>query len=262
MLQRALVVSDRADIIDFIHSALSIEGFVVETLQDCIEGMKKVYDILPDVIILEDRLSTTDSLDLCSQIRRLPYIPLILLGDEEDEFTLIKGLERGADFYMRRPVSVMELVARVKALLRRREEWLEVVRQFLNVEEVSIVVDNCSIKLTPTEFRLLAYLVLNRGRVIPVEEFLAQVWAGEEVTGNSVKFYIGRLRQKLNHSSPYNILNHRGTGYRLIYAKEQEAINEADMSWVMPKGNSDLVDWGDKANTDHRKEEKWQEKER
>lgn len=239
MLQRVLVLSDKTDIIDFIDSALGNEGFAVLTLQDSIEGIKHVYDALPDVIILEDRLSATDSVDLCSQIRRLPHIPIIMLGDEEGDSSLIKGLQRGADFYMRRPISVPELVARVKALLRRRGEWLEAVHQFLNVEEVSIVVDNLSIKLTPTEFRLLSYLVLNRDRVIPVEELLAQVWIGQDVTGNILKFYVCRLRQKLNHSSPHNIFNHRGMGYRLAYAKEQEAINEVDMSWVMPKGGTD-----------------------
>lgn len=229
MPQRALVLSDRADVIDFIHSALSNEGFAVVTLQDSAEGIKKVYDTLPDVIILEDQLSATDSVDLCSQIRRLPYIPLILLGDEEGDSSLINGLQRGADFYMRRPISVLELVARVKALLRRRQEWLEAVRQFLNVEELSVVVGNLSIKLTPTEFRLLSYLVLNRGRVIPGEEFLAQVWAGQEVTGDTLKFYMCRLRQKLNHSSPHNIFNHRGMGYRFVYAKEQDT---GDRVWA------------------------------
>jgi len=252
MLYRAIVVSDRTDITYFIGSALGIEGFAVLTLQDSAKAIRKIYDTLPDIIILEDRLSATDSVDLCSQIHRLlPYIPLILLGDEEGGSSVIRGLQRGADFYMRRPISVLELVARVKALMRRRGEWLEGVHQFLNVEELTVVVDNVPRKLTPTEFRLLSYLVLNRGRVIPAEELLAQVWAGQKATRWSVKFYICQLRQRLNHSSPHNIFNHRGMGYRLAYAEEQEAINE---------GNIALVNQDDKANADPRMEEKWHER--
>ena len=195
MPQRALLVSDERESSGIIHSALSNEGFVVAKLQDSLEVMRKVHDFIPDVVIMEDRLSAKGSIDLCFQIRCLKYIPLILLGDEEGDANLIEGLQRGADFYMRKPVSVPEVVARVRALLRRRGRGLGGDGLFLNIEEYTVVVGQSKVRLTSTEFRLLVYMILNRGRSIPTEEFLSQVWVRHEVTRDWLKFYVSQLCQ-------------------------------------------------------------------
>ncbi len=216
MLLRAIIISNSANTID-IEKALSDEDFEVLTFQNSAEGMKNIYVTLPDVVILEDSMST-DSGDLCYQIRRFCPSVTILLGEEGSEGSkVVSGLERGADFYMKRPISTAELIARVKSLLRRRQTSLGRIRQLLNVADRGSALDHHPNNLTPTEFRLLAYMVMNRDRVIPTEEFLGSVWAGEKVTAESLKFHISQLRHKLNHGSPHCIFNHWGVGYRLVY---------------------------------------------
>ena len=223
MLLRAIIISDMTDVMDSIYTALNNEGFEVLSFQDGIEGTKKVYETLPDVVIAEDRLSRTASVDLCCQVRDLPAIATILLGEEDvPSSDIVNGLERGADYYLKRPISIAELVARVKCLLRRRREAPQGLRHFLNVDEHSVMLDDRTVRLTPIEFRLLSYMALNRDRVIPVAELLLHIWAGEQVTEESLRFHISQLRQKLDHGSPNLISNQRGVGYRLTYDREFE----------------------------------------
>jgi len=222
MLLRAIIISNSADTIQSIEKALIDENFEVLVFQNSAEGMKNIYVTLPDAVILEDSMSTGSG-DLCYQIRRFCPSATILLGDEEGEGSkIVSGLERGADFYMRRPISTAELLARVKSLLRRRQTSLGRIRQLLNVADRGSALDHHPHNLTPTEFRLLAYMVMNRDRVIPTEEFLGSVWAGEKVTAESLKFHISQLRHKLNHGSPHYIFNHWGVGYRLVYEPKME----------------------------------------
>jgi DNA-binding response OmpR family regulator len=223
LLPRALVVSNAKELVTSIRLSLTEAGFDVVAARDAFEGIKRVYDRHPDIVIMEDGLSSIDSVDLCSHIYSLSCIPVILLGAEVAGDSLIHGLQRGADFYMRRPISIAELVARVKSLLRRNEGWPESVRRLLNVEERRALVADRWVSLTVTEFRLISYLMLNEGRVIPVEELLTQVWAGEEIGSSSLSHYIFRLRQKLNHSTPHNIYTHHGVGYRFGDANEDES---------------------------------------
>jgi DNA-binding response OmpR family regulator len=194
--------------------ALRREGFHVLVCRDALEGMKTIYETYPSVLIMEDRLSATHLVDLCAHVRQIFCVPVILLGEQDTDSALVRGLERGADFYMGMPVSMRELVARVKTLLRRWKGWPESVLQFLNPEEHSVLVGNSWIRLSPTEFRLLSYLALRRGRVIPVEELLSNVW-GQEVTSDTLRSHVFRLRLKLNHSAPHNIFTHHGVGYCL-----------------------------------------------
>ncbi len=220
MPRRAIVVSDALDVLHSLNPALVNQGFSLLCFRDGIEGTKKVYETLPDLVIMEDRLSATDSVDLCSQIGQLSCIPIILLGLENGYSEIVSALQRGADFYLSRPFSIPELVARVRSLLRRERQPLESARRVLNVDELSARIRDRNIKLTRTEFRLLAYMMLNTGRVIPVGELLPQVWPGERVTGELLRFHISRLRRKLDNGAPRTIFNHRGIGYRLAYDPE------------------------------------------
>lgn len=218
---RAVLISNFADVVESIETALTREGFEVLTFHSGPEGMKNIYLTLPDAVVLEDCMSTTSG-DLCHQIRRYCPAVTILLGTEGDEGSkIVCGLERGADFYLKRPISTAELVARIKCYLRRRHTSLAKIRQVLNIAETGSALDQHPNNLTPTEFRLLAYMVMNRDRVIPTEEFLAAVWAGEKVTAESLKFHISQLRHKLDHGSPHYIFNHWGVGYRLMYEPDR-----------------------------------------
>ena len=219
-MHRVLIVSDSTAWIRSLRMALEKEGFGVSTASDALDAMKRIYDVHPSVLIIEDRLSSAESLDICSHTGRLRCLATIVLGQEGAKAQLIDGLNRGADFYMARPVSTAELVARVRSLLRRRQGWPESVGRFLDVERQCALAGNRWVSLTATEFRLLSYLVLNRERVIPAEELLAQVWPGDEVKPSSLSFYIYKLRQKLDPGAPNAILTHYGVGYRVSLESE------------------------------------------
>lgn len=211
MEPKILVVSQSEETAD-ICFALARDGFEVAVAKSGGEGLRKVYDTLPSLVILDDQLSRSDRLDLCVWIGRLPHISIILLG-EEDETSLIEGLDRGADFYLSKPFSLLELAARVKALLRRKKMMPQRSGQ-VDVEGRRIFLDGKPIELSATEFRFLAYLMLNQGRVVSHRELLDQVWDGKRVAKGIVKSCVAGLRRKLDHGTPYCIFTHHRVGYR------------------------------------------------
>lgn len=210
MLNRVLVVSDSRDIVDRLTSAFEMDGFEVVAADNGLDGIKRIYDTHPSILIIEDHLSSAATFDICSHASELSCLPVILIGEAVSEVQVIEGLDRGADFYMAKPVCIPELVARSRALLRRWPGWPDEVCRFLDADRHTAYVGGRWITLTATEFRLLSYMVMNKGRIIPTEELLTQVWSREELS-----FYVCRLRQKLNHSTPHNIHTHYGMGYRL-----------------------------------------------
>lgn len=226
MVSKALVMltSDRADANDALSPALNDEGFAVLAYRDVAESMRKLYETLPDAIVMEDHLSIRDSVDFCFQIRQLSCMPVVLLGDEGADVDLICAFERGADFYMGRPINFLVLAATVKSLLRRQDEYLQRVRRLLNVEKRSVVMNGRSVMLTRTEFRLLAYMMMNRDRFVPAQQLLVNVWPGQAVSHDSARFYVSRLRHKLDSTLPDVISNRRGVGYRLAEWTESGAV--------------------------------------
>lgn len=215
MKNRVLVVTDNDRLMFEIGEALTREGFKVFQAGDALEGMRRIYDTHPSVIIMEESLSVADTIDLCAHAAGLACIAVLILGQEGSSQRVVEGLNRGADFYMPRPISIPELAARAKALNRRCQGWPETMDRVLDVEHHCLRTEDRSISLTATEFRLLSYLMLNKGRVVPNGELLSRVWPGEGVTASSLSFYIYRLRQKLNAEVPHSILTHYGVGYRL-----------------------------------------------
>ena len=232
MKPKILVLYNDTEQITSICSALAQEGFEVVAAKDSDEGLRRVYDTLPSLVILDDQLSRSGSLDLCPWIYQLACASIILLG-EEGEMPLLDGLCRGADFYMSKPFSLLELVARVKALLRRRKMLPQNSGEQLDAEEQRVFLGETSMELTPTEVRFLAYLVLNQGRVVSHQELLTQVWGGETVVSDIVKCYVARLRQKLDHGTPHYIFTHRGSGYRFDYSGGRD--RPSDLSSALPE---------------------------
>ena len=208
-----VLISDSMDIRGPLVAALANAEFRVLASRNLSEGLKKIYENLPDVVLMEDCLSCRDSVDFCYQVGQLSGFPLVLLGEEGA--CPIGGFERGADYYANRPFNVPELIARVKSLLRRQGDRISMVRHFLRVEDRCVLLDKGSVKLTRTEFRLLACMMMGRGRFLPVTDLLSQIWPGKRVTEDSVRFYVSRLREKLDSESRYVILNRRGVGYRV-----------------------------------------------
>lgn len=196
-------------------TALEEAGYTVTRATDARDGLKKLYEAYPDLVIMARELSMVDGEDPCLQIRQASYLPIIVIGSNEGAAEM---LELGADAYMTKPPSPVELVARVHSLLRRKQRYDPPGgNPGLEIESHLSKGDDGSNGLTPTEFRLASCLFLNKGRLLKYPRLIIDVWGGKRVSLDTLHFYMRRLRQKLQAYFPYriNILNHRGVGYCL-----------------------------------------------
>ncbi|EGQ3955277.1 DNA-binding response regulator [Staphylococcus pseudintermedius] len=230
MAQRVLVVDDEQSIVTLLKYNLEQSGYVVEVAQDGEEALQKEKETKPDLIVLDVMLPKKDGIEVCKTIRSdKNQVPILMLTAKDDEFDRVLGLELGADDYMTKPFSPREVVARVKAILRR-SSLVDHVRK--EGEDEDIVIGSIRIRpdffevyrndelleLTPKEFELLLYLVERQGRVITREHMLNSVW-NYEFAGDSriVDVHISHLRDKLeeNPKQPQFIKTVRGLGYKL-----------------------------------------------
>ncbi|WP_086427572.1 response regulator transcription factor [Staphylococcus cornubiensis] len=230
MAQRVLVVDDEQSIVTLLKYNLEQSGYVVEVAQDGEEALQKEKETKPDLIVLDVMLPKKDGIEVCKTIRSdKNQVPILMLTAKDDEFDRVLGLELGADDYMTKPFSPREVVARVKAILRR-SSLVDSVRH--EEEDEDIVIGSIRIRpdffevyrndelleLTPKEFELLLYLVERQGRVITREHMLNSVW-NYEFAGDSriVDVHISHLRDKLeeNPKQPQFIKTVRGLGYKL-----------------------------------------------
>lgn len=230
MAQRVLVVDDEQSIVTLLKYNLEQSGYVVEVAQDGEEALQKEKETKPDLIVLDVMLPKKDGIEVCKTIRSdKNQVPILMLTAKDDEFDRVLGLELGADDYMTKPFSPREVVARVKAILRR-SSLVDHVRK--EEEDEDIVIGSIRIRpdffevyrndelleLTPKEFELLLYLVERQGRVITRERMLNSVW-NYEFAGDSriVDVHISHLRDKLeeNPKQPQFIKTVRGLGYKL-----------------------------------------------
>ena len=181
----------------------------------------------PDIIILDLGLPDKDGFEVLKEIRDFSDIPIIILTVRGEEIDKVRGLELGADDYVVKPFSHMELLARVRAVIRRcrrtphQKKAEPILSAGLSIDFASrsVTKDGNLIKLTPTEFRLLYYLTRNPGKVLTHHALLARVW-GEEYTDSPeyLKVYIQRLREKVEEtpSAPKLLLSERGVGYKFV----------------------------------------------
>lgn len=226
MGQRVLVVDDEAAIVELVSYNLTREGFDVLVSADGAEAVRMARRESPDLVILDVMLPSMSGLDVCRQLRRETEIPIILLTARKDEVDRVLGLELGADDYVTKPFSPRELVARVKAILRRsrgRDEDAgdvhEISRTGLTVDpdrrEASL--DGKTLHLTFTEFELLHILAKNPGRAFTRDDLLMRVW-GQDFYGDArtVDVHVRHLREKLMEDlqTPRFIETVRGVGYR------------------------------------------------
>ena len=231
MSQKVLVVDDEQSRVTLLKYNLETAGYIVDVAYDGEEALKKVKEVKPELIVLDVMLPKKDGIEVCKTIRSdKNLVPILMLTAKDDEFDRVLGLELGADDYMTKPFSPREVVARVKAILRRSQIANEVVKD--DVDDEDIVIDNIRIRpeffevyrddtlleLTPKEFELLLYLIERQGRVITREHMLNSVW-NYEFAGDSriVDVHISHLRDKLeeNPKQPKLIKTVRGLGYKL-----------------------------------------------
>jgi two-component system, OmpR family, response regulator len=224
---RILVVDDEAAITDLVGLALRYEGFEVATAATGREALAKASDFAPDLAVLDVMLPDYTGLEICGRLRaqgvRLPVVFLTARDATEDK---INGLTVGGDDYVTKPFSLDELIARIRAVLRRTGPESATAR----LEFADLVIDEDAhearrsgepVDLTPTEFKLLRYLVLNAGRVLSKAQILDHVWQYDFGGGdNVVETYISYLRKKVDRDRPALIHTVRGVGYALRTPKQ------------------------------------------
>jgi DNA-binding response OmpR family regulator len=224
--EKVLVIDDEETTVQLIGMLLERRGFEVIKAYRAEEGLRKAYRHQPDLVLLDIMMPDMDGWEVCKRLREMSDVPIIFLTARGEVKDVVRGLEMGADDYVVKPYDNDELVARVRAHLRRSprpntsEELVfdngEFRINFLNRE---VYVRNEIRHLTPKEFNLLGVLVRNAGRVVTRNELVTQAW-GEEYGDaiDSLKLYVHYLRQKLevNPEQPDYILTSRGVGYRFV----------------------------------------------
>lgn len=219
-MAKILVVDDEPSITKLVSAYLKPEGYEVYTAADGNAGLKAARTFKPDLIILDVMLPGLDGIELLSKLRRESDVYVIMLTARTEETDKIVGLSVGADDYVTKPFSPRELVARVKAALRRIETGSGSDRSMLSFKHIRIDVsarqvslDGDPIELTAIEFDLLKALAENRGRVLSREQLLESVWGGEYFGETRVvDVHLGHVRQKLGRDDL--IVTVRGVGYR------------------------------------------------
>jgi len=224
----ALLIEDEPQIRRFVRLALEEEGWHVQEAATMNRGLIEAGTRKPDLVILDLGLPDGDGIDLIADLRAWSPVPVIVLSARTDEEQKIRALDAGADDYLTKPFGVGELLARVRAMLRRRrapsQEPGGVVRfGDVQVDQQARLVTRGgqAVRLTPTEFRLLSVLVNNAGRVVTAPQLLREVWGPSNAeNGHYVRIYMGHLRQKLEHdpAQPVHLLTETGVGYRLLLA--------------------------------------------
>jgi len=220
---KVLVVDDEPHIVELVAYHLEREGFTVVTAADGVEALEKVEEEGPDVVVLDVMLPGLDGFSVCQRIRRRHAVPIILLTARTAEDDRVFGLDVGADDYVTKPFGARELVARVKAVLRRARRYGEpdaVLRRgelTIDGERRRARLAGEPLELTPKEFDLLYMLAGRPGRVFSREELLRDVW-GYDYAGSTrtVDVHVQRLRHKLGDSptAPRFIETVHGIGYR------------------------------------------------
>jgi two-component system, OmpR family, KDP operon response regulator KdpE len=219
-----LVVDDEPQITRVLKTTLSSQGYGVRTASDGDEAVQLMKEWAPDLVITDLRMPNLGGLELCRQVRMKSRIPIIVLSVKGEERTKVEALDAGADDYVTKPFSVNELLARVRAALRRASApdqaetpLIEAGDFRIDIPARSVRVKNREVHLTPKEFDLLVHLARHAGKVLTHRALLTAVWGGNSVEQPEyLRVFVGHLRKKLeaDESAPRYILTEPWVGYR------------------------------------------------
>ena len=222
MVNKVLLIEDDIKISDLVKDSLLDEGYIVDQAFDGEEGYFKILENQPDLIILDIMIPKMNGFKVCAKVREHGVVsPILMLTAKSGEYDVEEGLDTGANDYLRKPFSMIELLARVRKLLQKDRALANILEfQDLKIDLAArkATHNKSEIKLTKQEFDLLSYLLENSGNVLTKKEILEEIWdilQPTEEDENKVEVYIGYLRKKLN---PFNldvyINTVRGFGYR------------------------------------------------
>jgi two-component system, OmpR family, KDP operon response regulator KdpE len=229
-----LVVDDEPQITRVLKTTLSSQGYGVRTASDGDEAIQLMKEWSPDLLITDLRMPNLDGLELCRHVRTKSRIPIIVLSVKGEERTKVEALDAGADDYVTKPFSVNELLARVRAALRRsaakdeseEQPIIEVGDFKIDLETRSVRVKDRSLHLTPKEFDLLAYLARHPGRVLTHRVLLSAIWGPNNVEQPEyLRVFVGHLRKKLEpeENGTRYIITEPWVGYRFEPGTEPNA---------------------------------------
>lgn len=220
---RVLVIDDEPQIHRFLRPALETAGYVVERADTGRDGIERAGHRNLDAILLDLGLPDLDGQDVLVQLRAVTHVPILVVSARDKNDDKVRALDAGADDYVQKPFAMPELLARLRACLRRALVQEGVVQPWENaglsvdIMRRVVKVDGAEVMLTPREYELLATLVRNSGRVITHQQLLTKLWGSEHTKDvQYLRVYIGQLRQKLGPGPASLIRTEAGVGYRLL----------------------------------------------
>jgi two-component system alkaline phosphatase synthesis response regulator PhoP len=223
---KVLVVEDEPNMVAGLRDNFEFEGYEVITARDGVEGLEAALVESPDVVVLDVMMPRLSGLEVCRQLRaKRPSLPIIMLTARGQEVDKVVGLELGADDYVTKPFSIRELLARVKALLRRSASIPKNQEQYtfgdvdVDLHRRRVLKSGTALDISSKEFELLKYFICHSGEALSRDRLLEEVWGYENYpTTRTVDTHIVRLRQKLepDPEQPQFFLTVHGTGYRFV----------------------------------------------
>lgn len=235
--KKILIIDDDIDSLRLTRLCFNEVGAQVITARDGLDGISKLHSHQPDLIVLDVMMPGVSGFDVCKQIRKVSNTPVIMLTALNQEQNILQGLDAGADDYLAKPYSPEILLARARSIMRRSEHSdnhalatdYDDGHLKIDFEKHQVWVNGKHVKLTPLEFRLLAYLEENAGRVLSFANILQNVW-GTEYQGSDdyVHIYISHLRGKIEQDAknPQYITSVRGVGY--IFEKQEPDLTSGE----------------------------------
>src|SRR6476646_5612926 len=223
---RILVVDDEPQLTRVLRTGLTSRGYDVRAAADGLAGFETFNDWHPDLLITDLAMPVVDGLELCRRVRAISQVPIIVLSAKGEEKTKVEALDIGADDFVTKPFGIDELLARVRASLRRANapatsETAQTILDsgdfHVDLESREITVRGNPIHLTPKEFELLVYFIKHAGKVLTHHTLLAAIWGGDYVEQDQyLRVFVGNLRKKLetNPAAPRYILTEPWVGYR------------------------------------------------
>ena len=222
----AVLIEDERQIRRFVRAALESEGWSVHESDTLKQGLVEAGTRKPDVVIVDLGLPDGDGVDLIRDLRTWSGVPVIVLSARSDEADKVEALDAGADDYLTKPFGVAELLARVRATVRRRAQPAGSEKPAIAIGDIDVDLVARTVKrrgvlvhLTPIEYRLLALLIANVGRVLTHRQILRDVWGPSHVESpHYVRVYMGHLREKLEDdpAQPKHLITETAVGYRLV----------------------------------------------